>query len=95
MGYTDKKYDNFGRVTIGDNCFIGERTIILKGVHVGDNCIIGAGSVVTKDIPDNCVAAGVLARVISTVEDWYIKNKSNYSDTFGWDPSKKESIYVR
>ena len=54
-------------VVIGDNVFIGMKTIILKGVHIGNNVIIGAGSVVTKDIPDNEIWAGSPAR--------YIKNR--------------------
>lgn len=55
-----------GDVYIGDNCFIGIRTIILPNVRIGNNCIIGAGSVVTKDVPDNCIAAGNPARIIKT-----------------------------
>jgi acetyltransferase-like isoleucine patch superfamily enzyme len=51
-------------VTIGDNVFIGARTIILKGVNIGNKSVIGAGSVVTSDIPENCVAAGNPARVV-------------------------------
>lgn len=49
---------------IGDNCFIGTRTIILPGVHIGNNVVIGSGSVVTKDIPPNCIAAGNPAKII-------------------------------
>lgn len=55
-----------GDVYIGDNCFIGIRSIILPNVRIGNNCIIGAGSVVTKDIPDNCIAAGNPAGIIKT-----------------------------
>lgn len=51
-------------VVIGDNVFIGMHCLILKGVTIGENSIIGAGSVVTKDIPANCVAAGVPCKVI-------------------------------
>ena len=36
-----------GKVTIGDNCFIGMNTVILKGTTIGNNTIVGAGSVVT------------------------------------------------
>lgn len=51
-------------VEIKDNVFIGMHCLILKGVTIGENSIIGAGSVVTKDIPANCVAAGVPCKVI-------------------------------
>lgn len=51
-------------VFIGNDVWIGDRVILLPGVHLGDGCVIGAGAVVTKDIPDRAVAAGVPARVI-------------------------------
>jgi acetyltransferase-like isoleucine patch superfamily enzyme len=43
---------------------IGTSTTVLCGVTIGENAIIGAGSVITKDVPPNCVVAGVPARVI-------------------------------
>ena len=58
-----------GRVVIGDNVFIGGRSIILYDVTIGDNVIVGAGSVITKDIPSNSVAVGVPARVIGSFAD--------------------------
>lgn len=51
-------------VMIGDNVWIGSRTMVLRGVSIGENSVIAAGSVVTKTIPANCLAAGVPARVI-------------------------------
>ncbi|KAF4721121.1 hypothetical protein FOZ62_002509, partial [Perkinsus olseni] len=45
-------------ITIGDDVWIGGRTVVLPGVTIGTGCIIGAGSVVTKDIPDGMIAAG-------------------------------------
>jgi acetyltransferase-like isoleucine patch superfamily enzyme len=56
-----------GPVIIDENVWIGDKVTILPNVHIGKNAIIGANSVVTKDIPDNCVAAGIPARVIKTV----------------------------
>lgn len=49
---------------IGDNCFIGGRSIILPGVKIGNNCVIGSGAVVTKDVPPFSVVAGNPARII-------------------------------
>lgn len=64
-----------GRVTIGDEVFIGIGTIILPNTHIGSRVIIGAGSVVSGDIPDNAVAAGNPARVIGTYDDYVEKHR--------------------
>ena len=56
-------------VNIGDDCFIGAGTIILKGVNIGDRSIVGAGSVVTKDIPADCISAGNPCRVIKIINN--------------------------
>ena len=94
MGITDKKYDNFGKIKIGNNCFIGVESIILKNVTIGNNCIVGAGAIVTKSIPDNCVVAGVPAKVVCSVEEYYEKNKNMYDDTVGWNRYKK-FLYIQ
>lgn len=41
------------KVSIGNNCWIGSNTVILKGVTIGDNVIIGAGCVISDNIKDN------------------------------------------
>lgn len=51
-------------VNIGDNVWLGGRSVICPGISIGDNAVIGAGSVVVKDIPANCVAVGNPCRVI-------------------------------
>ncbi|MDY4160912.1 MAG: acyltransferase [Prevotella sp.] len=51
-------------VTIGDDCFIGTRSIICKGVNIGSRAIIAAGSVVVKDIPSDCIAGGNPCKVV-------------------------------
>lgn len=69
-----------GRVRIGNNVFVGTRTVILKGVSVGDNCVIGAGSVVTRSIPANSVAMGVPARVVCSTEEYFERRKAKCVD---------------
>ena len=56
-------------VTIGDDVWIGGNVAILLGVNIGNNVVVAAGAVVTKDIPDNSLVAGVLAKVIREIEN--------------------------
>ena len=62
--YLDAKNANHKEVVIGDDVLIGTRCIILKGVHIGSRSVIGAGSVVTKNIPEDCIAAGNPCEII-------------------------------
>ena len=55
-------------VTLGNNVWLGEQAIVLKGVTIGDNSIVGAGAVVVGDLPANVVAAGNPARVIAELD---------------------------
>ena len=59
QGFTSR-----GPTVVGDNVWCGANVVITSGVTVGERCVIGANSVVTGELPDNCVAAGVPARVI-------------------------------
>lgn len=56
-------------VVIGRDVWIGGNCTILPGVTIGNNAVIAAGAVVTKDVPDNCVVAGVPARKIKDISD--------------------------
>lgn len=55
-------------IRIGDDCFIGARSIITKGVTIGARSVIGAGSVVSRDVPSDCIAAGNPAKVIKALK---------------------------
>jgi acetyltransferase-like isoleucine patch superfamily enzyme len=62
-----KHSTEFAPVVIGDCCFIGTDTVILKGVTLGDHCLVGANSLVNKGFPANSIIAGVPARKIGEV----------------------------
>jgi acetyltransferase-like isoleucine patch superfamily enzyme len=51
-------------IHIEDDVWIGNRVIVLDGIHVGRGAVIGAGSVVTKDVPINAVVVGNPARIV-------------------------------
>lgn len=56
-------------VRIGNDVWLGGNVTILPGVTIGNNVVVGAGAVVTKDVPDNCVVAGVPAKKIKDIVD--------------------------
>lgn len=79
----------FGRITIGNNNFIGANSIIFPGVTIGDNCIIAAGSIVTKNIPSDEIWGGVPARFLMTIEEYYKKVKAK-QDLYDVDAMRKD-----
>ena len=53
-----------GNAKLGRCCEIGSNADILPKTQIHQNCIIGAGAVVIKDVPPDCTAAGVPAKLI-------------------------------
>lgn len=50
--------------TLGDNVLVGAGAKVLGPFRVGNNVKIAANAVVLKEIPDNCTAVGIPARVV-------------------------------
>lgn len=65
---SQRKLWSKGPVTIGKNVWIGRNVSIMPEVHIGDGAVIGANAVVTHDIPENCVAVGIPAKVIKIIK---------------------------
>jgi acetyltransferase-like isoleucine patch superfamily enzyme len=51
-------------VRIGAGSWLGTGAVILPGAVIGRNVVVAAGSVVRGPVPDNCVVAGVPAKVV-------------------------------
>ena len=55
---------------------------------IGKNCIVAAGAVVNRDVPDDCIVAGVPAKVLRKLDeqdrmqvwDTYMKNEVPLSE---------------
>lgn len=54
-------------IVIGDDCFIGCNSLILKGTTLGKGCVVGAGAVVCGQFEDNCIIAGNPAKIIRKI----------------------------
>jgi len=57
--------DRYGIPTIGDRVFFGPGVVATGNIRIGNNVAVGANAVVNQDLPDNCTAAGVPARVVN------------------------------
>ena len=53
-----------GKITIGEDTFLGARTFVMPGITIGARSVIGACSVVTRDVPADAIAAGNPCRVL-------------------------------
>jgi acetyltransferase-like isoleucine patch superfamily enzyme len=61
----DKVWDTTGEpVIVEERAWLGNRSIILKGVTIGHDAVVAAGSVVTRNVPPRTVVAGVPAKVV-------------------------------
>lgn len=74
-----KKKDDFDKllvldgIEVGDNSFIGARSMLLPGTRIGNNVIVGAGSVVKGTIPDNVIVFGNPAKIYNKSHVWLSK----------------------
>lgn len=87
-------YDVLAPISIGNNVFVGLRTLILPGVTIGDNVVVGAGSVVTGDVESNTVVAGVPARKICTTDDYRGRSEKRNLKTKGLDAQAKKGFLL-
>lgn len=77
---------------IGDNVEISAGARILGPVRIGNNVIIGANAVVVKDVPDNCIVAGIPAKIIKeniSLEDYEGPKALKYRGDTVWPMTPK------
>jgi acetyltransferase-like isoleucine patch superfamily enzyme len=68
----------YGKIKIGNNCFIGERAALMYGVELCDNVIVASGSVVTNSFArERIIIGGNPAKIIGNWDDFLAKNKDN------------------
>lgn len=63
--FADKMYcEEYFRIAIGNDVWIGSNSTIMGNVNIGDGAIIAYGAIVTKNIPPYAIVGGGPARVI-------------------------------
>lgn len=68
--------EEIGKIVLEDYVWICPRATILKGVTIGEGSVVAAGAVVTKDVPANCLVAGIPARIVKTnIQSWLRSKK--------------------
>jgi acetyltransferase-like isoleucine patch superfamily enzyme len=96
------RLNRYGAITVGENCFIGTRAVIVPGVDIGDHCIVGAAAVVTRDVQSGHIVAGNPARVVGTVADFALKVEKesidiphHWDDLDDWRHMVEEKVWAR
>ncbi|WP_218947869.1 acyltransferase [Acinetobacter sp. YH12157] len=89
-----KDLDCFGKITIGNNVFVGLNSIIIPNTEVGDNVVIGAGSLVRGILESNFVYAGVPVRKVMTIEEYEKKILEKSDSTKSFDSVEKRKYLV-
>ena len=68
VAFADQKVSTKGATTIGQDCWLGTKVVVLDGVSVGDGAVVGAGAVVTKTLSSRTISMGLPARSVSSRE---------------------------
>lgn len=86
--HEDQDYHWHKRTNIGNDVWLGIRTIVQGGVTIGDGAVIGAGSIVTKSIGPYEIWAGNPARFIRKRFDDETIEKLLQSKWWDWDDER-------
>ena len=75
------EYTKIGRVTIGNNVFIGAESVVLPGIKNGNNDINGAKSTVIHDVQDNSVDIASPTRILCSLDEYLDKEKKRMENS--------------
>lgn len=93
------KSNLYGKIVIGNNCFIGDSSVIMYGVELGENIIVAAGSVVTKSFNEQgIIIGGNPARKIGNWDTYklkYEKNATNVGEYINSVLEQKDRLVIR
>jgi acetyltransferase-like isoleucine patch superfamily enzyme len=82
----------YGRIRIGEHCFLGAHSVFLPGAKVGAGSVIGSGAIVAGEIPPGVVAIGVPAKPVKSVDAYIQAHRESWIDTGGLNASEKRQL---
>ena len=83
-----KAFPNKGNTEIGNDVWIGYRSLIMPGIRIGDGAIVATASVVTKDIPPYTIVGGNPAKILRRRFDEAVIGKLLEIRWWNWDAAK-------
>ncbi len=81
--------------TLGNNVMVGSGAKVLGPFKVGDNVKIAANAVVLAEVPPNCTAVGVPARIINRINEPDVAPVDDLDQIHIPDPVKQEMERLR
>lgn len=89
--FNHEEFNEYEKISIGNDVWIGARAFIGKGVKIGNGAIIGAHAVVTKDVEPYAIVVGNPAKVIKKRFDENMIEILEKEKWWDWDEDKIES----
>lgn len=85
----------FGKIIIGNNCFIGAHTILMYGVTLAENVIVASGSVVVKSVTESgVIIGGNPAKIIGKADVFAEKSKDKAIRVASLSKEEKKSLLL-
>lgn len=91
----NEKSDFYGKIIIGNDCFVGARSTVLYGVTLANRIIVAAGSVVTKSfLEEGIIIAGNPAKIIGTWDELAQKGEREAVSVRGLSYEQKKKLLL-
>ncbi|MGD9125388.1 MAG: CatB-related O-acetyltransferase, partial [Desulfarculaceae bacterium] len=83
-----------GDIVIGNDVWVGFRSILINGVNIGHGAVVAAGSVVTQDVPPYAIVGGNPAKLIKMRHKPKVIKKLLQIKWWDW-PDEKVAKYAK